>query len=93
MNLVSTNIENGVYHDSDFFRDFSAAMEKAALPSIPTKSNRDKSGFEFVKKGLTVDYFGVRFYVQRVRLGICYGETLIRHVPIYASCSTVKVVK
>lgn len=91
VHLNSSNIQKGVYEHADFVRDFAAAMQKTVCAT--KKSNLDKSGFKFVKKGLTVDYFGVSFYVQRVRLGICYGVTVIKCVPIYANCSTVNVVE
>ncbi len=54
--------------------------------------NRDKTGMVFVKKNLIVDFDGVRFRVQRVRLGIAYGETLFMHNPVVARCSQLRVV-
>lgn len=54
--------------------------------------NRDKTGKAYVKKGCTVDFDGLRFRVQRVRLGTVYGETIYMHRPVVAACSQLRVV-
>ncbi|MGB4117350.1 MAG: hypothetical protein WBK51_12475 [Polaromonas sp.] len=91
MNLLLVEAPNGRHVDAYFHSGIASSLQNTVCKS--KKSNLDKSGFKFVKKGCTVDYSGLSFYVQRVRLGICYGVTLIKRVPIYANCSTVKVVK
>lgn len=55
-------------------------------------ANRDRTGGAYVKKGSIVDFDGLRFRVQRVRLGTVYGETLYMKAPIVARCSQLRVV-
>lgn len=58
----------------------------------PKKSNLDKGDLNIVRKGLTVDYMGLRCIVQRVRLGMFYGKTLVSGAPINFPCAWVRVV-
>ena len=56
------------------------------------KSNLDKGQLYIVRKGMTVDYMGLRCLVQRVRLGMFYGKTLVSGHPIHFPCAWVRVV-
>lgn len=60
--------------------------------ALPKKSNLDKGDLHIVRKGLTVDYMGLRCLVQRVRLGTFYGKTLVSGKPINFPCAWVRVV-
>lgn len=64
-------------------------MNRNPLGSV----NRDKTGLQYVRKGCTVDDNGLRFRVQRVRLGTAYGVTLILQRSVFATCSTLRVVE
>ena len=60
------------------------------------QSNVDLTGRRIVKRGDTVSWYGLRFHVERVRLGLCFprgyldagGGCLTRSVP----CKSVQVV-
>jgi hypothetical protein len=54
--------------------------------------NRDRTGLKTVCKGVTVDYYGLRVIVKRVRKGVCYGETVATHEWFARLCKVVKVV-
>ena len=58
----------------------------------PKKSNLDKGYLNIVRKGVTVDYMGLRCLVQRVRLGMFYGKTLVSNSPVNFPCAWVRVV-
>lgn len=54
--------------------------------------NRDKTGEKFIKRGVTVDFDGLRLRVCRVRLGTVYAETIYMRRPVVAACSQLRVV-
>ena len=54
--------------------------------------NRDKTGLRFVRKGCIADYSGLYFTVQRVRLGMAYGVTLMQRQSVFAPCASLRVV-
>lgn len=54
-------------------------------------TNRDKKGLRMVKKGCKVDYYGIAFVVQRVRMGVAYGQTLMQKQYFFAPTNSVKV--
>lgn len=58
---------------------------------ITKKSNISLDG-RLVKKGQVVSYHGLCIRVQRVRLGVCYGYTLLSGRSDHFSCRTVRVV-
>lgn len=55
------------------------------------RSNLDLNG-KLVRKGLVVSYGGLRFKVNKVNRGACYGETLVHHDRMAAFCELVVVV-
>lgn len=57
-----------------------------------TASNLDKTRTRIVRKGLLCDLGGLRFRVQRVRLGTVYGQTLIQKHDVVTQCLHVRVV-
>jgi len=55
-------------------------------------SNLDKTRTRIVRKGVTCDWSGLRFRVERVRLGVAYGVTFYHRNPVVVDCAQVKVV-
>lgn len=53
--------------------------------------NRDKTGLSVVRKGVTVDYGGIRFVVERVRRGVAYGNTTFSNQYFFAPANAVRV--
>lgn len=53
--------------------------------------NRDKTGLRTVKKGVYVDYSGLTFVVDRVRLGVAYGRSVWQEHYFFAPCRAVLV--
>lgn len=60
--------------------------------ALAKKSNLDKGDLRVVRRGLTVDYMGLRCLVQRVRVGMWYGKVLVSGSPINLPCGWVRVV-
>lgn len=58
----------------------------------PNASNLDKTRRRIVRKGVTCDWSGLRIRIQRVRLGIAYGETFYAKNPVIVDCAQLRVV-
>ena len=58
----------------------------------PRRSNLDKTGMRFVKKGCTVERQGFRYRVVRVRCGVAYVETLIHRITDCYPVSSLRVI-
>lgn len=61
------------------------------LRRVLRATNFDKARC-IVRKGQTVDYMGLRCRVQRVRLGMFWGCTVMTNQPINFPCAWVRVV-
>ena len=82
--------------------EFNGVVSGLVTPAVPgpgvrifTKSNRDLTGSQTVKKGSLVSWHGLRFQVSRVRLGVCYPRSHVdryHDMPKFFYCNSVQVV-